>query len=290
MVSKFLPALPYFGLILCAHGLWILGNEFRLSSKDILTWELVLFLSSFEIGLFLVNDFLDLASVASHVLFFMVILQDSRFLKLRKKAILVSLLFSSIASVGVSFFAYPFFRSSGGQVFMYFRFAPSIQIPSFYILVFLTALVSLLFSYCWMSYLDSLLISFERRPPTASVLKSIVVYIQIIPIVLSPLAILQVFGNATLLQTATVFLANLCFSQMASFFVCLSFVTGGHRIFYLKNLGVTSLYSLISFAALVLVIFNFVAQNVDSGSLAFALIVCSMFASSLGVISSRISR
>jgi len=290
ILSRFVPALPYFGLILSVLGLWIFGNDSQISAEFTLLGELIIFAFGFYVSIFVYNDSLQVESVGSRILFFLVILGNSSFLKSKTKAILVSLVFSSVVSIIVSFLAYPFFKSSTGQAFIFFRFAPNIQIPYFYVSVFLAALVSLLFSYCWMSYLDSLSRTlFGRNLAYTSASKSFAIYIQIIPFALSPLAILQAFGKTEFLQTTTIFLFNFCLSQMMMFFVCMIFEIAGNRIFNMKNLGVTTLYSSIAFVGLVLVIFNFLVQNVDYGSFAFALIVCTMFASSLGVASARIS-
>jgi hypothetical protein len=285
---RFLRSSPFLGLALCFLSWRLFGRCKNLSRKLLYTGELYIFVMSFIISLGLIEYSWTLDYIALQFLFFTIVIFTSNFVIVRKKTLLSVFLASSLFSIISAYFAYPFYQTSSSQLFYGITLFPNFQISSFFVLVFATTLLTLLFAYSLMSYLDSLLSEFlGRSVMSISATKSIAVHLQIVPMVLSPLAILQTFGKTEFLVPSTLFLYALCYSKFMTVIICPVITIIGRHIVSMKFLGITTLWSLISFVQNSFVIFNFVVLNMDAGAYAFVLIISSLFASALGISSSR---
>ena len=158
-------------------------------------------------------------------------------------------------------------------------------------MVFATSILTLFFAFSLMTYLDVLMQEFLGRPALSiSFTKSVAFHLQLIPIIMSPLAILQMFGKTELLEPTILVLFNLCYSKLITVILCPIIAIIGDHINAIKFLGITTFWSLISFIQNGFVVFSFIALNVDAGSYGFTLVVSSLFASITGIASSRISQ
>jgi hypothetical protein len=284
---RFLRSSPFLGLALCFLSWRLLGRCKSLSRKLLYTGELYIFIMSFFISLGFIEYSWTIDYIALQFLFFIIVISTSNFVIVRKKSLLSVLIASSLLSILSAYFAYPFYQTSS-QLFYGITLIPNFQISSFFVLVFAITLLTLLFAYSLMSYLNSLLSEFlGRSVMSISATRSIAVYLQIVPMVLSPLAILQTFGKTEFLVPSTLFLYALCYSKFMTIIICPIIAIIGRHIVSIKFLGITTLWSLISFVQNSFVVFNFVVLNMDAGAYAFVLIISSLVASALGISSSR---
>lgn len=219
--------------------------------------------------------------------FFVFLILGSSFIKV-KKEITEGFLIAGFIGLISAYFAYPFYNSAHGESF-YIIVPFQTQLPSFYLTLIVMTIVSYFFSYCLMSYFDYVTILRGKRKIDVPTFKSIIAYFQIIPIALSPLALLTVINETQFLEDMTLYLYFLSFTQIIPMLSCALFWIIGNRISSIKYLGITSFYSLLSFVGIIIVVFNFVVQNIDSGAFGFVLIFCTLFASALGITFSRFS-
>lgn len=288
LLSRFVPSFAFSGLVICFLSWRQLEHYINISRKWLYFGELYIFSWAFLISMVLVEYNWDLGNMLMQSLFFAVVISTSSFIKIRKRTLLAVFLASSVVSLVSSYVAYPFYKSGSGELFYGIRLIPKLLVSFFYVLIFETSIISLLFAYSWMSYIDSGVTEFLGKTATStSAIKSVAIYLQIVPIVLSPLAILQTFGKTEFLEPATLILFLLCYGKFITVIMCPIIALIGKAIFSIKFLGITSLWALISLIQNLFVVFNFVAQNMDAGSYAFTLIVSSLFASALGIASSR---
>jgi hypothetical protein len=219
---------------------------------------------------------------------FLLILLDSEFTKIQKKLLPIFLIVTALFSIIASYFAYPFYTKGGGELKYYFLPMPDLRVSFFYVMVFETAILSLLFAHVWMSYIDSFLVEFFGKViPSISKTRIIAIYFQIIPIILTPIAILQIFGKTEFLESATFLLFALCYTKLINVIICPVIALIGKKIASAKFLGITSLWALISFIQVFVAVFNFVASNINAGSYAFIMSASSLFAMTLGIALSR---
>lgn len=290
ILIRLLRGLPFVGLIFCFLSWKQFQKQIDISRKLVFFGELYVMAWFFIVNIVLIGYSWDTGFMAFQALFFTVIISTSDFIKIRKKAFILFLLASCFVSVVLSYFAYPFYDTSQGGLWYGLSLMPNLLISSFYVLVFTSSLLSLIFAYILMTYIDVLMMEFLGRPTLRiSAPKSIAVHLQIIPIVLSPLAILQIVGKTEFLEPTTLMLFSLCYSKLISVILCPILAFLGKGIFSMKFLGVTTIWSLVSFVQNLLIVFYFVASNVANGSYAFTMIVACLFAITFGITSSRIS-
>ncbi len=152
------------------------------------------------------------------------------------------------------------------------------------------SLTSFLLGFCWMSYSDFVASEIlTRNKPSLPITKLIFVHIQLVPLILLPLFIAQIFGRIDLLNTIAIILSSICLTQVFLVPYCLFVAFMGERILNAKFLWMTSIFSLISFANAIYLAFQFIVWNMDYGPLALAIIMSSVFSSALGIILSRVS-
>jgi hypothetical protein len=287
-ISRFVIGIPYFGLTLCIISYIIAKNKkLLLDSQISFLVEVLIFVISFDVSMLFVNGYGDFHLNLFRIIFFVALIAGSNFIKV-KKEITIGFLIAGFVSLVSAYLAYPFYNSASGESF-YMIVPFQALLPSFYLTILVMTFVSFFFSYCLMSFFDNITILRGKRRIDVPAFKSIIVYFQIIPIALSPLALLTIINETQFLEDATLFLYFLCFTQIISMLSCAIFWILGNRISSIKYLGITSFYSLLSFIGITLVIFNFVVQNIDSGAFGFVLILCTLFSSALGITFSRFS-
>lgn len=290
LLLRFLRGSPFLGITICFLSWGQLGKYQNVSRKWLYFGEVYIFALGFLLGMGLVEYSWSIFFILFQFLFYAIVPSTSSFVKIGKKTLLSVLTASSLFSIVSSYFAYPFYESSRAEAELVLIFMPDLRVSFFYVLVFATTIVTLLFAYSLMTYLDILMHEFLRRPATSiSAAKSIAVHLQLIPVVLSPLAILQTFGKTEFLEPTVFVLFVLCYGRFVTVILCPIVAIIGRNIGSMKFLGVASLWSLISFIQNASVVFDFIVLNMDAGSYAFTLIVSSLFASVLGIASSRIS-
>jgi hypothetical protein len=225
-----------------------------------------------------------------YLLFISTIVLTSDFLSLwnKPKAATLGLLFStSISSLIISLALKPVFRE---DMSLYSLLMPNIAISFFYYVIVLFSLISFLLGFCWMNYFDFVVSKIlKRNKPSLPIAKLMFVHLQLVPLILLPLFIAQIFGRTDLLNTIAIILSGMCLTQVSllPYYLFVAFI--GEKIFKASFLWITSIFSLISFANAIYSAFQFVAWNMDYGPLALAIIASSAFNSALGIILSRVS-
>lgn len=291
LLPRFLQASPFLGLTICFLSWRKIVKIENISRKIMYAGELYVFIMAFLIGLGLVEYYWSIGFIVSQMVFYTTLLFTSSFVRIRNKTLLLILLTSSVFSIVVSYFAYPFYDSTRGETMFFLLFMPDIRISFFYVLIIVTTVLGLLFSFSLMCYLDAMMVELlGKQTISLSPLKSVAVHLQLIPILLSPLAILQTFGKTEFLEPAVLVLFTLCYAKLIAIILGPLLAIIGKHIGSIKSLGITSLWSLLSFIQTAFVVFNFIILNIDAGSYAFTLIVASLFATALGFASSRVEQ
>jgi hypothetical protein len=154
-----------------------------------------------------------------------------------------------------------------------------------------TILFSLMFflsGFLWMSYSDFLLSIFRKPKKTSFALPQLIIaHIQLIPLFLFPLFVVQVVGRSELLEPIVINLFNLSISLLYLLPYCVILSLIGEKILKLRFLWITSIFSLISFSNAIYVAFQFIALNLDLGAFALGVIISSLLCYSIGIIFGR---
>jgi hypothetical protein len=247
------------------------------------------------IGL-MINTFLVLPlsfiNILAYLLFLLILFLTERFQYTKSpKITLLFLGLSIVVSLIISQITYPIFNQlENWNIFFMTIITPKIKIPYFYIYIPLLSLTSFFCGYCLLFYWDRLIGEImEKRKTSISSAQSIFFHLQLIPLILSPMLIAQIFGRTEWLEPLTYALFFISVTQLVLLVYCPIVAILGDRIIGTRFLWLSSIYSLCSFISSIYVAFQFILSNVNNGTLALAITVALLFASALGTALSRIT-
>ena len=196
LLPRILMVLPFFGLYFCFSSWHEFVNSIGISRKVSFFGEAYIFFWGFLISIILINNLWDPIFSIMQCFFLIGVLTQSNFVKIRTKPLLAVILATIIITLLISYLGFPFYTSNA-QTFYYLRPFADFKVSSFFVLVFEEALLSLLFAYSLMSYIDSFAKEFlgGKTIETTSKSRFIIAHLELIPIILSPIAILQILGK-----------------------------------------------------------------------------------------------
>lgn len=174
------------------------------------------------------------------------------------------------------------------QDFSLYLYLPNVTVSG---LTYTTVLISLIFflsGFLWMTYSNFWVSIFKKTEKTSfTLLQLIISHIQLIPLFLFPLFIVQIVGSSQLLEPIVIILFN--FSTTLLFLIpyCLILSLLGEKIIKLRFLWITSIFSLISFCNAIFVAFQFIAFNLEVGAFALGVIISWLLCCSIGIILAR---
>lgn len=210
-----------------------------------------------------ISEYVSPENALAYLFFLFIIVAYSSIIQSSNRTGMVILMLITAGSVSliIAYKTYPIFKQiENWDLIFIFRLPRNISIPFFYLVIPLLSITSFLFSYSWINYLDFTVAEFfGMKKLSMPPINSVLVHIQIVPQVLSPLLFAQLFGITEYFESIALVLYTICVSQTVLFLYCPIIAFLGKKILELKFMWITSIFSLASFISSVNVAFQFIA-------------------------------